>query len=80
MWMRRNKVTTGEGKVAGTEYIAFADDGTGRKNVTLMVRYRRQFRPQEPCAMITATASGSRGVRQHLHRRGPEEGLRRGVL
>ena len=57
----QGKVTTGEGKVAGTEYIAFADDGTGRKNVTLMVQVPASFNPAKPC-MITATASGSRGV------------------
>ena len=57
----QGKVTTGEGKVAGTEYIAFADDGTGRKNVTLMVQVPASFDPKKPC-MITATASGSRGV------------------
>lgn len=57
----QGRVTTGEGKVAGTEYIAFADDGTGRKNVTLMVQVPASFNPQKPC-MITATASGSRGV------------------
>ena len=57
----QGKVTTSEGKVAGTEYIAFADDGTGRKNVTLMVQVPASFDPKKPC-MITATASGSRGV------------------
>ncbi|MBU1819274.1 MAG: D-(-)-3-hydroxybutyrate oligomer hydrolase, partial [Gammaproteobacteria bacterium] len=57
----QGKVTTGEGKVAGAEYIAFADDGTGRKNVTLMVQVPASFNPAKPC-MITATASGSRGV------------------
>ena len=57
----QGKPTAGEGKVAGTEYIAFADDGTGRKNVTLMVQVPASFNPQKPC-MITATASGSRGV------------------
>ncbi|KQO19108.1 D-(-)-3-hydroxybutyrate oligomer hydrolase [Acidovorax sp. Leaf78] len=57
----QGKVTTGEGKVAGTEYIAFADDGTGRKNVTLMVQVPTTFNPAKPC-MITATTSGSRGV------------------
>ena len=57
----QGKITTGEGKVAGTEYIAFADDGTGRKNVTLMVQVPASFDPKKPC-MITATASGSRGV------------------
>lgn len=57
----QGKVTAGEGKVAGTEYIAFADDGTGRKNVTLMVQVPTSFNPAKPC-MITATTSGSRGV------------------
>ena len=57
----QGKVTAGEGKVAGTEYIAFADDGTGRKNVTLMVQVPASFNPAKPC-MITATTSGSRGV------------------
>nr|AIW81418.1 D-(-)-3-hydroxybutyrate oligomer hydrolase [uncultured bacterium TB94_p] len=57
----QGQVTAGDGKVAGTEYIAFADDGTGRKNVTLMVQVPASFDPKKPC-MITATASGSRGV------------------
>lgn len=57
----QGRVTAGEGKIAGTEYIAFADDGSGRKNVTLMVQVPASFNPSRPC-MITATASGSRGV------------------
>ena len=54
-------VTDGEGKVAGTEYIAFSDDGTGTRNVTLMVQLPTTFDPAKPC-IITATSSGSRGV------------------
>lgn len=54
-------VVASEGKVPGTEYIAYADDGTGRQNVTLMVQVPASFNPQKPC-IITATASGSRGV------------------
>jgi len=54
-------VVASEGKVPGTEYIAFADDGTGRQNVTLMVQVPASFDPKKPC-VITATASGSRGV------------------
>jgi len=57
----QGNVTAGEGKVAGTEYIAFADDGSGRQNVTLMVQVPAGFDPKKPC-VITATASGSRGV------------------
>ena len=57
----QGNVTASEGKVAGTEYIAFADDGSGRQNVTLMVQVPASFDPTKPC-IITATASGSRGV------------------
>lgn len=68
-------VTAGEGKIAGTEYIAFADDGSGRKNVTLMVQVPASFDPKKPC-IITATASGSRGVYAGIST--GEWGLKRG--
>ena len=51
----------GEGKIAGTEYIAFSDDGSGARNVTLMVQVPDSFNPAQPC-IISATSSGSRGV------------------
>ncbi len=54
-------VTADEGKIAGHEYIAFADDGSGRRNVGLMVQVPDSFNPDKPC-IITATASGSRGI------------------
>lgn len=55
------KDTLGEGKVAGTEYIAYSDDGSGRQNVTMMVQVPAAFNPASPC-IITGTSSGSRGV------------------
>ena len=57
----KGAVLAGEGKVAGDEYIALADDGSGKKNVTLMVQIPAGFDVANPC-VITATASGSRGV------------------
>ena len=54
-------IGTGEGLVAGSEYIAYADDGTGKKNVTLMVQVPASFDPARAC-IVTATSSGSRGV------------------
>jgi len=54
-------VTPGEGKIAGTEYLAFSDDGTGLQNVVLMVQVPTGFDARHPC-IITATSSGSRGV------------------
>jgi hydroxybutyrate-dimer hydrolase len=53
--------TLGEGKIAGEEHLAFADDGTGAQNVTLMVQIPSSFSLDNPC-IITATSSGSRGV------------------
>ncbi|GKT21126.1 D-(-)-3-hydroxybutyrate oligomer hydrolase [Acidovorax sp. SUPP3334] len=57
----QGRVTVGEGKIAGTETIAYYDDGSGRQNVTLMVQVPDTFNPARPC-IITATASGSRGI------------------
>jgi hydroxybutyrate-dimer hydrolase len=54
-------VTTSEGKIAGWEYIAYADDGSGRKNVTVMVQVPDTFNVDRPC-IVTATSSGSRGI------------------
>lgn len=53
--------TTSEGKIAGSEFIAYADDGSGNKNVTLMVQIPASFDANNPC-IITGASSGSRGV------------------
>lgn len=53
--------TLGEGKIAGTEYIAYSDDGSGMQNVTMMVQVPASFNPANPC-IVTGTSSGSRGV------------------
>lgn len=55
-----NVAGSGEGRIAGTESIAYSDDGSGR-NVTLMVQVPDSFNPASPC-IVTATSSGSRGV------------------
>ena len=68
--------TLGEGKVAGREYIAWSDDGSGRQNVTLMVQVPDSFNPAEPC-IVTATSSGSRGLYGAISA-GGEWGLKRG--
>ncbi len=52
---------SGEGKIAGTETIAYADGGTGRQNVTMMVQIPSTFSATAPC-IVSATSSGSRGV------------------
>jgi hydroxybutyrate-dimer hydrolase len=54
-------VTAGDGKIAGEEHIAFADDGTGHENVTMMVQIPSTFSVANAC-IVTATSSGSRGI------------------
>jgi len=51
----------GSGMIAGTEYLAYADDGSGKQNVTLMVQVPTNFDPANPC-IVTGTSSGSRGI------------------
>lgn len=50
-----------DGQVSGSEYLAYADDGSGRKNVTLMVQVPDNFDRANPC-IIAAPSPGSRGV------------------
>lgn len=57
----KGTVTNSEGKIAGTEYIAYSDDGSGKQNVTMMVQVPAAFNPASPC-IVTGTSSGSRGV------------------
>jgi hydroxybutyrate-dimer hydrolase len=65
-----------EGYVPGCEHLAIADDGSGQKNVTLMVQIPDSFDPQNAC-IVTGTASGSRGVYGAIGASG-EWGLKRG--
>jgi len=53
--------TLGQGMIAGEEWIAYDDDGSGRVNATMMVQVPSTFVPDKPC-IVTATSSGSRGV------------------
>ena len=52
---------SGEGRIAGTEYMAYADDGSGKQNVSLMVQIPANFNKSSPCIQAVV-ASGSRGV------------------
>jgi hydroxybutyrate-dimer hydrolase len=67
---------TGEGKIAGEEHIAYADDGSGKQNVTLMVQIPSTFSVANAC-IVTAASSGSRGVYGAIGTAG-EWGLKRG--
>ena len=54
-------VTAGEGLIAGREYIATLDDGTGRKRVAIAVQVPDSFDANAPCVVL-GPSSGSRGV------------------
>ncbi len=69
-------VGTGEGRIAGQEWITVADDGSATQNVTLMVQVPDSFDSANPC-IITGTSSGSRGVYGAIGSSG-EWGLKRG--
>lgn len=69
-------VTTGEGRIAGEEFLAYADDGSGTQNVAMMVQIPATFSPANAC-IVTATSSGSRGVYGAVATAG-EWGLKRG--
>ena len=53
--------TLGEGKIAGKETIAYVDDGTGKKNVGIMVQIPASFDKNNAC-IVTGPSSGSRGI------------------
>jgi hydroxybutyrate-dimer hydrolase len=50
-----------DGKIAGKEYLAYADDGSGRQNVTMMVQIPDNFNRDRPC-LLAVSSPGSRGV------------------
>src|SRR5258708_39577880 len=54
-------VTSGEGLIAGDEYLAFEKGDDGRTNVTMMVQVPDTFDPASSC-IVAAPSSGSRGV------------------
>jgi hydroxybutyrate-dimer hydrolase len=54
--------TLGEGKIAGNEYLAFADsDGSGKENVSMLLQVPSSFDSNNPC-IVAGPVSGSRGV------------------
>ena len=75
---RNGADTLGEGKIAGVEYIAYADDGSGLRNVTLAVQIPTTWDRNRPC-IVTATSSGSRGIYGAIGTSG-EWGLKRGCI
>ena len=74
----QGKDTLGEGKIAGEECLAYADDGTGRRNVTMMVQIPASFDARHPCIVAASVIRLARRVwRDRHHRRmGPQARLR----
>lgn len=53
--------TLGEGLIPGVEILGVADDGSGRRNVTMAVQIPAAFDRSKPC-IVVGPSSGSRGV------------------
>jgi len=53
--------TFNPGRIAGEEWLAYDDDGSGRANATLMVQVPASFDPDNPC-IVAAPSPGSRGM------------------
>ena len=68
--------TPGAGKIAGTEYLAYSVDATGKAAATVMVQIPSTFNQSAAC-VVTASSSGSRGVYGAVSAAG-EWGLKRG--
>ncbi len=68
--------TPGAGKIAGTEYVAYSLDASGKAAATLMVQIPSTFNQAAAC-IVTGTSSGSRGVYGAVSVAG-EWGLKRG--
>ncbi len=68
--------TPGAGKIAGTEYLAYSVDASGKAAATLMVQIPSTFNQSSAC-IVTAPSSGSRGIYGAISAAG-EWGLKRG--
>jgi hydroxybutyrate-dimer hydrolase len=55
-----NKAVSGEGKIAGKEFLAYNDDGTGKKNVAMFLQVPDSFDPSNPCIVVLAPSSANR--------------------
>lgn len=69
-------VTTGEGLIPGSEYLAVLDNGTGRKQTVIAVMVPDSFSASRPC-LVLGPSSGSRGVYGAIGTAG-EWGLKKG--
>jgi hydroxybutyrate-dimer hydrolase len=47
-----------DGKIAGVEYLAYADDGEGRQNVAMLLQVPASFRREQPC-ILAVPVNGS---------------------
>jgi len=50
----------GEGKIAGREFLAYNDDGSGKKNVAMLLQVPDSFDVDSPCVLVVAVPSAFR--------------------
>ena len=54
------QVVAGDGKISGTEILAFQDDGTGRKNTAMVLQIPASFDLSNPCILVVSVTSNTR--------------------
>ncbi|WP_280953487.1 3-hydroxybutyrate oligomer hydrolase family protein [Phyllobacterium phragmitis] len=55
----------GDGKLAGTEYLAYADDGSGRQNVSFLLQLPETFDRESPC-ILAVPVGGSASLYRNI--------------
>lgn len=55
------EIIPGDGKIAGREYLAYADDGSGQQNVAFLLQVPDSFDGESPC-ILAVPVSGSNSL------------------
>ncbi|MGA2128365.1 MAG: 3-hydroxybutyrate oligomer hydrolase family protein, partial [Xanthobacteraceae bacterium] len=55
-----------DGRIPGTEYLAFADNGSGRENVAMLLQVPASFDPETNRCILVVPISGSSGVYKNV--------------
>lgn len=58
---RTGKILPDHGKIAGEEYLAYADDGEGRQNVAMLLQIPKDLSKKRRC-LVAIAISGSNGL------------------
>lgn len=63
---RTGELLGNDGKVAGEEYLAFDDDGSGRHNSVMLVQVPKGFDPAKKRCLLVVPITGSAGLYKNI--------------